>query len=475
MSDNDGNNLPAAKQKAGFGRRLLQGPISAEDYARIEDENTPPPFLPIQFTDSRRIIVAGMMIITLFFGLGGLWISLAEISGAVIANGEVRVDTERKTVQHLEGGIIRDILVRNGDVVAAGDPLILLDSSRIVSAADQLRLQIMAGQLDEARLQAEKELFRSVTWPLAIDGVSADQYAELLESARKVFSTGRQALETQTDLLRKQIDQLVEQDHSLVARQKSEEQIIAALQEELDAKMILFENQYIDKTRILELRRTIAEHQGLKAQLQGSQAELREKIAEFKLRISSLENDYRQKASNRQSEVRQSLFDLHQQLLPMLDAKARLTVTAPVSGEIVAMQVHSRGGVISPGQALMDIVPANSPLIVECRIMVKDIAHLYRGQPADVQLLAFNQRTTPKIDGRVVYISADRLIQKTAYGEQPAYIVHIELDKQMLKNHNLYLTAGMPAAVFIRTEPRTLLDYIIEPLKENFDRALREN
>jgi HlyD family type I secretion membrane fusion protein len=139
------------------------------------------------------------------------------------------------------------------------------------------------------------------------------------------------------------------------------------------------------------------------------------------------------------------------------------------------LQVHSRGGVISPGQPLLDIVPKDSPLIVESQIMVKDITHLYKGQPADVQLLAFNQRTTPKVDGKVVYISADRLLQKTPYGDQPAYIVHIEIDKQMLYDNDLYLTAGMPAAVFIRTKPRTVLDYIIEPLKENFDRALREN
>jgi len=456
-------------------QRLRKNRISAEDYAQLQDETTPPPSLPIQFSDSRRIILWGLLIIGLFFGLGGLWISLAEISGAVIANGEVRIDTERKTVQHLEGGIIREILVRNGDVVEAGQPLILLDSSRVTAATDQLRLQIMGAKLDEVRLQAEKELATRVDWPAAIEGIAPQQYAELLDSVQKVFSSGRQALETQTDLLRKQIDQLSEQDRSLAARQQAEEQIIAALQEELDAKQVLYESQYIDKTHILSLRRAIAEHQGLKAQLQGNQAELREKIAEFQLRISGLETDYRQKASNRQAEVQQRLFDLQQQLLPLLDASERLTVTAPVAGEVVALQVHSRGGVISPGQPLLDIVPKDSPLIVESQIMVKDITHLFKGQPADVQLLAFNQRTTPKVDGQVVYISADRLLQKTPYGDQPAYIVHIELDKQMLYDNDLYLTAGMPAAVFIRTKPRTVLDYIIEPLKENFDRALREN
>ena len=223
------------------------------------------------------------------------------------------------------------------------------------------------------------------------------------------------------------------------------------------------------------MRRVIAEHHGIQAQLRGAQAELREKMAEFELRIGALETEYRQQATARQAEVQQRLFDLQQQLLPYVDARERLTVVAPVEGEVVALQVHSRGGVISPGQPLMDIVPKDSPLIVETHIMVKDITHVRKGQEADVQLLAFNQRTTPKIPGRVVYISADRLLQKTPYGEQPTYVVQVEMDKAALAENELYLTAGMPAAVFIRTEPRTVLDYILEPLKENFDRALREN
>ena len=132
----------------------------------------------------------------------------------------------------------------------------------------------------------------------------------------------------------------------------------------------------------------------------------------------------------------------------MEDARKRLTVVAPVAGEVVALQVHSVEGVVRSGEPLMDIVPSDSPLIVESRIMVKDITHVYVGQEADVQLLAFSQRTTPKIRGKVTYVSADRILNKTPYGEQPAYQVHVELDKQQLAENDLYLTAGMPAAVF---------------------------
>lgn len=463
-------------EKQSWMQRLFsKNSVSKSDYAQIEDQDTPPPKLNIRFSDSRHIIFAGLLIIGIFFGLGGLWISLAQINGAVIASGEIRVDSERKTVQHLEGGIVRQILVRNGDKVEAGQPLIQLDSSRLIAATDQLLLQLAAANLDNLRLEAEKTLSPTVSWPQGDDSIPHHKFIELLNAAQKVFSSGRQALSNQIALLNSQLDQLHQQDLSLDGRLHAEQLIVSALQEELDAKLILYTQQYIDKTSILNLRRTIAEHQGLQAQLTGSQAGLREQVAEFKLRISTLENDYRQNAITQQSQVQQRLFDLQQQLLPLQDAKRRLTVTAPVAGEIVALQVHSQGGVVAPGQNLLDIVPVDTPLIVECRIMVKDITHIFKGQEADVQLLAFPQRTTPKVIGKVIYISADRIMQRTAYGEQPSYIVHVELDKQQLNDNDLYLTAGMPAAVFIRTKPRTVLDYIIEPLKENFDRALREN
>lgn len=461
--------------KKSFLQRIFKNSITADDYAQIEDENSPPPVLNIRFSDSRRIIFYGLLIVALFFGAGGIWMYFAEITGAVIASGEVRVDTERKTVQHLEGGIVRDIMVRNGDHVIAGQPLIVLDSSRIVATTDQLSLQIAAATLEDLRLKAEKSLLAEVPWPTQDSTIPQHKFAELLDAGRKVFQSGRRALKNQMALLNSQIEQLYQQDHSFDGRLNSEKQIIATLQDELDAKMVLFEQQYIDKTRILELRRAVAEHQGLMAQMEGSQAELRERVAEFKLRISALENEYRQQAINRQSEVQKRLFDLQQQLLPYLDARERLTISAPVDGEVVALQVHSRGGVISPGQPLLDIVPKDSPLIVECRIQVNDVTHVFKGQSADVQLLAFQQRTTPKIHGTVVYISADRIMQRTPYGEQPSYIVHVELDKQQLVDNDLYLSAGMPAAVFIRTQPRTVLNYALEPLQENFDRALREN
>ncbi len=464
------------KKKPGFLQRLLvYSRISKEEYDQLLDENSPPPKLNVVFTESRKIILAGLIILGVFFGAGGIWAAVAEISGAVIAQGEVRVDTERKTVQHLEGGIVRAILVRNGDKVTRGQPLIVLDETRVSAAVEQFQLQITSLQLAEARLEAEREGQRVPTWPERLPTVSAEKFAELKSSEEKIFLTRMESLNDEVDLLKKQIEQMHENIAGLTERMQAEELVIATLKDELDSKEALLKEDYIDKTAVLTLRRAMAERLGTKGQLRSSIAEVRGRIAEYELRIEAVKRKFYEEATANMGQVQQQLFDLNQQLAPRLDAQTRLTIVAPVSGKVVDLNVHSVNGVISPGEPLLDIVPEDNPLIIESQIQVQDITHVVEGQLADVQLLAFNQRTTPKIEGKVVYISADRLLRKTAYGEMPEYVVHVELNKQQLEENNLYLTAGMPASVFIRTEPRTVLDYLLEPILANLDRALREN
>lgn len=457
-----------------FQRLFRKNQVSEEEYQQIGDEKSPQPKLKIHFADAKNIIRAGMIVVVLFFGVGGLWITFAEITGAIIANGEVKVDTERKTVQHLEGGIVRKILVRDGDQVILGQPLMQLDTTRAAAMTAQYLLQIAAFNLDKVRLIAERDLLAEPVWPANDETIARHNFEGLLASAEKVFSSNRLALENQITLLRKQISQMQEQVNSLDDRLAADQQVSAALQEEMDAKQTLYEQKYIEKTQILELRRALSERIGSQAQIRGSQAEIGERIAEYELRIDAMRSEYRQKAITSLSKLQQDLFSTQQQILPYQDSLARQLVTAPVSGEVVAMQVHSEGGVVKPGQPLLDIVPADSPLIIECSIKVSDVTHVFKGQIADVQLVAFPSRSTPKVSGEVVYISADRIMERTSAGEFPAYIVHIELNKQELLDNSLYLSAGMPAAVYIRTKPRSVLDYALEPLTKSFDRALRE-
>ncbi len=433
------------------------------------------PDIDFSHTGKNTIIIWGLLLIFVFFGIGGTWITFAKISGAVIAPGEIRVDTERKTVQHLEGGIIRRILVRDGDEVEQGQPLILLDSSKINPTIDQLHLQIMSARLRIARFEAQKLLADEVEWPENDGTVPSESYRELRDSARKVFHSDREALANNVDLLTQQKALLASQDSSFRGRLRAEEDVVKSLQVELDAKMPLFEQDYIDKTEILRIQRAIAERRGQIAALKGNRAELNEKRGQLDIQIQAAIDKYRQDAVTSQEQWQQQKFDLEQKLLPLLDAGRRLTITAPITGEVVELKVHSAGGVVRSGEPLLDIVPRDSRLVVVCNIQVQDIAKVHIGQQADVQLTAFNQRTTPKIAGKVVYISADRILHNSVQGQVSAYTVHIELDREQLKKEGLTLSAGMPAAAFIQTRQRTVLDYLLEPVLVNFNKALRES
>ena len=432
-----------------------------------------------EFPDARKIIRTGMLIVAIFFGGGGLWATLAKVSGAVIFQGVVKVEAERKVVQHLEGGIIKEILARNGDHVQKDRPLLVLESSKIEAAVDQLQAQIYSQMVSGARLTAEKDMASSISFPPELKnaqgGYVSDDIKALIDAETKVFNSQRTALQGQEDLTASQIEQIEEQINSLSERVKAEDSIIAALNEELEAKEVLYKDRFIDKSMILSLKRSKAENEGLRGQFLGAIAENREKIAAMKLQRVSLRNKYVEDATNKLADTGKLLLDLRDRLSPLEDARQRLTILAPMAGTVVGLNFHSVGGVLGPGQPILDIVPEGSPLVVEGKIQISDIAKVAKGQKADVQLLAFDTRTHPKVPGVVSYVSADRVVENTPMGPQSFYNVQVELDKDALASADLYLSPGMPAAVFVLTKARTVLDYALEPLLKSADMAMREN
>lgn len=423
----------------------------------------------------RTIIRQALLVIFLFFGVLGTWSVFGHISGAVVGSGKVKVESERKTVQHLEGGIVDSILVREGDFVKEGQPLVIMESTQVDASVDLYRKQLAAQLALQARLVAEKDMADDIVWPEELSTLIADNNGkEFQDSEEKIFTSRREALLGQLSLLEMQIKQIGSQIKGFQEQINSEDAIIATLHEELKSKRELFRERFLEKSQILELERQLATHQGNRGRLRQSIAETEQRKAELELRIADSKNRFVEEATSLLGRADNEILQLRDRIRPLADAKRRLTVVAPVTGLVVGLNVHSKGGVVRAGDPLMDIVPEDTALIVEMQVPINKITQVHIGQEAQGQLDAFDIRKTPLIKGKVSYISADRHEERTNYGVNPYYVCYVEMDKQALKDAGVFLSPGMPVTVFITTHSRSVLDYMIEPLLKNWELALRE-
>ena len=378
-------------------------------------------------------------------------------------------------MQHLEGGIVDAILVREGEEVRAGQPLIILESVQIDANASMLQKQLVAQSAAQIRLTAEKDLKDALQWPEDLRRLAENSHsADVLDNEERIFTARRDALNAQISLLNTQLAQLDAQVAGFDDQVKAEQAIIGTLNEELRAKRQLYKERYLEKSQILELERTLASHQGNRGRLKQSIAEAKQRAAELNLRIEDVKVRFVEEATSALGKLENDIIQTRERIRPLKDAKKRLQIVAPVSGKVVDLKVHSKGGVVRPGEPLMDIVPHDNPLIVESHVPVNKITEVYIGQDALVQLDAFDTRLVPHMPGKVTYISADRLEERTGAGVMPYYLCYVEIDPKALTDAQLYLSPGMPATVFITTKQRTVLYYMMEPLIKNWDRALRE-
>jgi len=424
----------------------------------------------------RKFVVAGLAVIAFFFGGLGLWAAFFPFSGAVIAPGVVKVSQERKVVQHLEGGIVDEILVREGSIVNAGDLLVRLQSTVIDASADLVQSQIWAKQAKYARLRAESHMAGRIDWPEEL--LANRQKADVAESMQKeedIFRSRRADLEGKLSLYDSQIIQLEERIAGAQEEARAHDSIIAALQEELKAKEILLEGRYIDMSQVLELRRLLAEREGEKGSLRQSIAGMRQQIEELKLRKVDMQNTYRETATSELGTISDEIVALRERLRPAIDSRERLEIRSPIAGEVIGLRIHSeKGGVVRPGEPIMEIVPKDSDLIIESKIKPEDITRVHSGQETKVQLTAFNRRDVSPLLGEVTHVSADMLREQTPSGMMPYYLVYVRVRPEELKSQEVYLSPGMPAVCFISTEERTILSYLLEPIFYFLDRSLRE-
>ena len=423
---------------------------------------------------ARGPIIAGVVVLLAFFGGLGGWAVTAPLNGAVVGNAVVKVEGNRKSVQHLDGGIVKELRVREGDTVKQGDTLIVLDDSQLQDQYDILAQQGAMLSATEARLVAEQNGLSTIDFPPTLMAQRGKSYVEMAISGQlKEFSSRKAALSGQESILQQRINQAQEQ---IAGLQSNLTAYRAQLQSVVDEKASLADleaKQLIPRARILQLERTAAGLQGQIGQGEADIAKAGQAIGELNEQIAQLRKDLSQQVAQDLRDTRLKMLDVGPRLESAKTSLARLEIRAPYSGKVVDLSVFSVGGVIRPGEKILDIVPEDTGLVVEAQVNVEDISDIRPGMAAEVHFTSYKQRTIPLIHGRVQEISADRLTnEKTG---APYYVVQVEVDRRELAaSPQIQLYPGMPATVMITTQERTALDYLVGPLVASFDHAFRQ-
>jgi HlyD family type I secretion membrane fusion protein len=423
---------------------------------------------------TRRLIRQGLLVIALAFGGIGSWAALAPLDGAIIAPGLLKVQGTRKTVQHLEGGLVRQIHVRDGDRVQAGDPLVTLADERVAASLDLLVQQLDAEKARVARLTAQRDFAERIEFPAdLLQRAGTPRVAQLLQRERALFTAMRNALLQQMTLSSVQIGQTREELAGVQVQSDADDSAARMMQEEVQTYETLLQQNYIAGAAVLRLRRNHEEYQVRRGERQAAAAQARQRITELELAQATRRNDYLKDASDQMVNASARLGELQERHRAVLDQVARQSVLAPIAGTVVGLRVFTLGGVVRPGEPLLDIVPSDEGLIVEAQVNLDDVDQVHLGQAAQVRLSAFNARSTPLLDGRLVYLSADKLDSER--GDRSFYVVHVALpaDARQLLGP-LLMQPGMRAEVFLKTPPRTALQYLLEPITVSLRRAARE-
>jgi len=421
----------------------------------------------------RHHLLGGTVIaLVLTCGIGG-WAATTELAGAVTTSGSVVVDTNVKKVQHLTGGIVGELLVREGDKVRAGDVLLKLDETALRAG-----LAIYAKGLDEmrarkARLASERDRAdQLVVPPGLLDNASADLVAAL-DSERKLFELRATARRGQKSQLRQRITQLEEEirGHSALQQAKAEE--IELIQRELTGVRTLWDKNLIQITRLTVLEREAARLKGEVAQSTASTAQVRGKITEIELQILQIDQELSSEVAKELREIDGKIGEFIERKVTAEDQLKRVEIRAPQDGVVHQLNVHTVGGVVSPAEPVMLIVPETDLLTVEAKILPTDIDQVYLGQVANLRFSAFNQRTTPEIQGKISRISAD--VTSDQRSGQSFYTARVSITPEDLARlGTVKLLPGMPAEVFAKTYDRSVLSYFIKPLSDQVARAFRE-
>ena len=425
--------------------------------------------------DSARgpMIVGAAIMAAFFVGLGG-WAAFAPLNSAAVAPAVVKVEGNRKSVQHLEGGIVKELRVREGDKVASDQTLILLDDTQARAAVDVYSKQYDELTAQEARLIAERDGAAAVQFPQALIARRAEpDVAAIIAGQTNLFKSRRTTLTGTVDVLRKKISQTQEQIVGLEGQAAAYKRQLQSTHNENNGLRDLFKKGYVPRQRMLELERSEAALEGQIAEVSANILRARQSIEEVNVQIVQAQSDRLAQVANDLRDVQVKLLEIGPKVSSAKETLRRTEIRSPYAGVVVGLTAFSVGGVISPGEKIMDVVPEKGGLIVEATVAPEDVKDLHVGMRAEVHLTAYKQRTVPIIHGKVLQVSADRLTDtKTGTGY---YLAQVKVDEQELAElKDVRLAPGMPALVMIPTGERSALDYLLRPLTDSLRKSFRE-
>lgn len=423
-------------------------------------------------TSDRGIRRLGLTIVFVTFGIFGTWAAFAPLSNAVHGSGVVTVQNYRKTVQHLEGGIVKELHARDGDLVKKGDPLIVLDESQLSAEYESTRNQLIVARYKEARLRAERDGLDAIP-AVEMEGTDSARAGEALNGELQVFTARHNSLQGEISVNRERIEQMKQQIVGLNEMIRTKRGLEKSYSGEIKQLRELLAEGFVDNQRLLEQERRLDMLKTEVADHESTISKTKLQIGETELQIVQLKKKFDSDVANELSDVQAKVFDLQEKEAALRDRLSRVVIRAPESGMVLDMKVHTIGGVVSAATPLLDIVPEASELVVEAKVDPKDIDRLKLGKTADIRFSAFSAATTPVIEGNLVRISADRLTDE--HSGDPYYLVRVKVSEDgMKKLGNRKLQPGMPAEVLINAGERTMLEYLLKPASNMFAQSLIE-
>ncbi|QPL31106.1 HlyD family type I secretion periplasmic adaptor subunit [Pseudomonas fragi] len=427
----------------------------------------------LQLDDTRYSRLGWLLMLGGFLGFLG-WAALAPLDKGVAVSGKVMVSGHRKVVQHPSGGIVERIDVRDGDKVAAGQVLIRLKETPLLGQAQSLRSQFYGSLASEARLNAERDGVASVSFPVELTAMAAEpEVASNLALQRQLFDSRRQALLLDQQGIDESIAGAEAQLRGVRDSQASKVLQRTALAEQLQGLRELAREGYIPRNRLLDSERVYAQVLGSISEDYGRIGQLQRQVLEMRLKIRQLAEEYQKEVRTQLADTRVRTEDLRNRLASAEFELANSQLRAPVAGIVVGLDVFTEGGVIKPGQALMEIVPQGEPLLVEARVPVELADKVHAGLPVELMFSAFSQSTTPRVAGEVTLVSADRQVDERT--DEPYYTLRAQVSEAgMAQLAGLQIRPGMPVEAFVRTGERSMLNYLFKPLLDRTHMALVE-